>query len=251
MMVFNRENFTKRIVADPFFGGAVQFLSNRLGDLGGKVMLDSGCGEGKMSVFFALQGAKVIGIDKSHEQICEAIRLADSCGVANNCKFLVGTSEQMPFNSDSIDLVFSRSAIQYMERDKVLGEYVRIVKPGGDVALVENLPYNPFIVGYRVCRKMLAKTAQESEYVESIKGYIKFNEIERLKSKFSLTDSSSHHLFRMVSLYLVWRFPFSAFAQWLDCFLSVMDDFIFRMLPPSRRFAWYVAVYFKKKIGDR
>ena len=196
------EQLREEIVTDPFFGDAVGFILCKLGDVRNKVILDSGCGMGKMSVFFAIQGAKVIGIDKDGKRIDMAISLADSFGVKNSCLFLQECSEKTTIDSGSIDIIFSKSTIQYMDREKVLNEYVRILKPGGSIALLENLPYNPFINLYRFNRWLSARTEQQREYINSIRGYITFRDINRLGTNFSFVERRDYHLFRMMSIYL-------------------------------------------------
>ena len=237
----------KEILADRYFGHAVSFVLNKLGNVRGKIILDSGCGVGKMSVFFALQGATVIGIDKDRSRLSAASSLADSLGVQSSCSFLYGSSEECPIDSASIDIIFSKSTIQYMERDKVLNEYVRLLKPGGSMALVENLPYNPFINLYRINRKLTAIIQKKTEYVDSIKGYIKTNEIDRLSPCFRFVEQREYHLFRMSSIYLLEKLPFSTFAQQLDNLISKIDTSLLTSIPFLRKLAWYVAVYYEEK----
>jgi ubiquinone/menaquinone biosynthesis C-methylase UbiE len=242
----SKEQLSEEILADPFFGDAMRFVLSTMGDVRGKVIFDSGCGGGKMSVFFALQGATVIGIDKDTTRLSEAIGLADSFGVRSGCSFLLGDSEECPIDSGSIDIVFSRSTIQYMEREKVLNEYVRILKPGGSIALVENLPYNPLINLYRIHRRLTARTQQQREYVGSIKGYITPNDIDRLRTRFRFIEQRQYHLFRMASMYLN-KPPSSTIAQRLDSLLSNIDDSLLTSIPFLRKLAWFVAVYYAEK----
>ena len=130
----------REILADPFFGDAVKHTSGKFGDIQNKVIVDSGCGYGEMAVFFADQGAIVTGIDKDRKKIDKAIDLAESFGVRDNCSFLHESSEETSIPTASVDIIFSKSTIQYMDKEKVFREYLRILKPGGSVALLENLP---------------------------------------------------------------------------------------------------------------
>src|SRR5262245_13466031 len=178
------EQIEGEVISDPIFGAAVEFLLGKIGDVQNKVILDSGCGSGKMGVFFALKGANVIGIDKNSACIARATKLAHSCGVKSSCSFLQRYSESTGIDSCSIDIVFSRSTIQYMERERVLNEYIRILKPGGSIALIENLPHNPLITLYRLYRRVFSGVQREREYINSIRGYITLREIQSLASRF-------------------------------------------------------------------
>jgi len=243
----NREKLNKEILADLYFEHAVRFVINKLGDVHGKVIFDSGCGVGKMSVFFALQGATVIGIDKDRSRLSAASSLANSLGVQSSCLFLHGSSEECPIESDSIDIIFSKSTIQYMERDKALNEYVRILKQGGSMALLENLPYNPFIILYRIHRKLTAIKQKKTEYADSIKGYIKTNDIDRLSPCFRFVEQREYHLLRMNFMYLLKKLHFSASAHQLDNLISKIDTSLLTSIPFLRKLAWLVAVYYEDK----
>lgn len=247
MSINRKEQFREELINDPYFGDAVRFILSKLGDIRGKVVLDSGCGAGKMSAFFALHGAKVIGIDKDANKLIKAVRLAKSLEVASSCFFVLGSSEASPIGIESIDIVFSRSTIQYMEREKVLNEYIRILKPNGNMALIENLPYNPLINFYRIHRKLTARTQQQQSYVESINGYIKFRDLNRLKERFRFADQRHYHLFRMASIYLTEKLPRSAYARRVDYFFGRVDAILVDSAPFLRKLTWFVAMYYEGK----
>ncbi len=132
-----------------------------------------------------------------------------------------------------------------MDREKVLNEYVRILKPGGSMALLENLPYNPFINLYRIHRKLTARTQQSREYLGSIKGYIKSNDIDRLRQEFRFMERREYHLIRMNSIYLLEKIPYNTIAQKLDAIFSNIDTMLLASIPFLRKLAWYVAVYYE------
>jgi ubiquinone/menaquinone biosynthesis C-methylase UbiE len=52
-----------------------------------------------------------------------------------NAEFLVGTAEQIPLDSASVDLVTSFQAFHWFDFDKSLKEFHRILKPSGRLAL--------------------------------------------------------------------------------------------------------------------
>lgn len=99
-----------------------------------------------------------------------------------------------------------------MNRDRVLSEYLRLLKPGGNMALLENLPYNPLINIYRILRRLTATSQAETDYIDSIKGYINSDDIDRLTSYFRLVEQQEYHLLGMSSIYLLKNRPFSSAA---------------------------------------
>jgi ubiquinone/menaquinone biosynthesis C-methylase UbiE len=235
------ERMTRDILSDPFFGAAVRFVLAKIGDVSDKTIVDVGCGPGRMSVFFALHGARVIGIDKRRSAVEESRRLARSYAVDGRCLFLQGSSESMPLGAETIDLVFSRSTLQYMDRERVLRAYARIVKPSGGLALIENLPHNPFINVYRLRRRYFPTTPSELEHLQAFRGYLTLREVEYLGEDFQVVDHEEFHFSRMISMYLRQRFG-GAVAGAIDRLFARLDRAAFRRFPFLRRFAWFTAV---------
>jgi SAM-dependent methyltransferase len=239
----NVDRIKQEVLSDPFYGDAIGFVLSKFGDVRDRVIFDSGCGSGKMSVLFALLGAKVIAIDKDSASINNAINLARLEGVESSCLFLQGCSQSTTLAPDSIDIVFSRSTIQYMDRDKTLNEYLRILKPDGSMMLLENLPYNPLINLYRIRRWLFKKTQQEKEYSKSIKGYITLNNIKLWADRFSHLEHHEYHLFRVVSIYLRWRLRQNFLVKELDRLFFNIDKELLSRFPFLKNFAWFTAVY--------
>jgi len=237
------DQIREEIVSDPFFGEAVGFILERLGDVRNKAIFDSGCGSGTMSVFFALQGSRVTGIDIDGAKIDQATHLANTFGVEDRCLFVQGSSESTGIEAGSIDIVFSESTIQYMERATAIHEYLRILKPDGSLALVENLPYNPLINLYRLRRRLFTRTQAERDYVRSIRGYLNFHDIHWLGNHFRSVESRHYHLLRMLSIYPRERFRNSSLAERLDRLVSRIDTTALRVFPFLGYFAWFTALY--------
>ncbi len=86
----------------------------------------------------------------------------------------VGSSEAMPFEDDSFDLVVSVSAAQYMDKEKLLSECWRVLRPGGLLALHENGAHNPIISMLRVYRRQVLsrRSGAWKAYDDTIQGYL-------------------------------------------------------------------------------
>jgi ubiquinone/menaquinone biosynthesis C-methylase UbiE len=237
----------QQILTEPFFGDAVQFVLAKIGRFENKTILDNGCGAGEISVLFAHEGGNVIGIDKRQTAIDEAKRLARSYNTDNRCCFINCNSESMPIADASIDIIFSRSTIQYMDAEKVFNEYMRILKPSGILAIIENLRYNPLINIYRLYRSLSAKTPGEVKYVKSIRKYISIRQVEQIADYFIQSDHREYHYFRMLSIYLRMSSNESLFARKFDGLLSRIDTKLFEWFPLLRHFAWFTALVCKEK----
>ncbi len=60
---------------------AVQWALEQVGTLQGRYVLDVGCRYGRMATWFALQGARVYGVDKNRDALSHAIRQTSKLGV--------------------------------------------------------------------------------------------------------------------------------------------------------------------------
>jgi 2-polyprenyl-3-methyl-5-hydroxy-6-metoxy-1,4-benzoquinol methylase len=98
----------------------------------GQVLVDVGCGWGRWSIAAAKAGFKPIGIDVHIDALAAAGRVTRQIGV--EADFVCAGAERLPFRSGSIDVVFSYSVLQHLDREKVAAffrEASRVLKPGG------------------------------------------------------------------------------------------------------------------------
>ena len=66
----------------------------------------------------------------------EAADIARREGMEDVVSFHEGSAEALPFDDDSFDVVFSSTVIQRVNADLMLPELVRVVKPGGRIAVL-------------------------------------------------------------------------------------------------------------------
>ncbi len=242
MAVNSKETLKHMLITDPYFGDAIKFVLDNIGDVKNKVVIDSGCGGGYISILFALDGAYAIGFDKLEAKVRVANINARSYNAQNNCFFINARSEEMPIADSSADAVFSRSAMQYMEHEEVTIEYFRVLKPNGILVIIENLRYSPFINIYRWHRYITAKTPAEVAYVKSIRKYLSASQVEQLANCFIASEHREYHFFRILSIYLSELSTESVLIKKCDTLLSKLDSRLFAMFPFLRRFAWFTAL---------
>jgi SAM-dependent methyltransferase len=106
-----------------------------LGDVRGRRVLDLGCGGGQNAIALAKQGATVIGVDVSAEQLAMARRLAEQEGVKVELRH--GDLADLAFvQSDTIDLVLCASALEYVEDiGRVFRQCHRVLRVGAPLVL--------------------------------------------------------------------------------------------------------------------
>jgi len=116
-----------------FRSGPPPSFYGRLSALGvglkGQTILDLGTGTGVLARQFARQGAVVSGIDQSEEQIAQATRLAQEEGLS--VAFSVHRAESLPWKSAVFDVVTANQCWLYFDKERVIGELRRVLKPGG------------------------------------------------------------------------------------------------------------------------
>jgi len=113
-----------------------------LGDVTGKKILELGCGGGQNSIALARQGAKVMGIDFSEEQLKFARKLSEETGVA--VKFLQGDIEELSFfiEGEIFDIVISSFTLSYVENiDKVFTGVRSLLRSGGILVFCLEHPF--------------------------------------------------------------------------------------------------------------
>lgn len=104
-------------------------------------VLDIGCGIGGASRHLASEyGCTVQGIDLSEEYCSLAHSLSSRMHLDHKVSYLHGNALDLPFESNSFDLVWSQHAsMNISDKKQMLKEACRVLKPGGCLALYDIL----------------------------------------------------------------------------------------------------------------
>ena len=105
----------------------------------GKRILDVGCGTGddarEMARFAGAKG-RIVGVDNSQAMIAEARKRAE--GSSLSVEFHTADALNLPYDPGSFDAACAdRSLMHVPDARQVLSEMLRVVKPGGRVAIYE------------------------------------------------------------------------------------------------------------------
>lgn len=117
-------------------------------NLEGAFILDVGCGSGQDAEYYANLGAKLSGIDISEKEIALAKE-------KNIGKFRVGDMKELPYNSNTFDLVTSWYALQASDNvPKALEEMIRVAKPKATILILAKHPIRNLLEGWQNNGKM-------------------------------------------------------------------------------------------------
>ncbi len=100
---------------------------------------DVGCGTGGQTMVLAQNTpGKITGIDLSPEYIAKLNKKAELLNLQDKVKGIDGSMENLPFQEDEFDLIWSEGAIYHIGYERGLKEWRKFLKKGGYIALSEN-----------------------------------------------------------------------------------------------------------------
>ena len=141
----------------------------------GEIVLDLGSGAGLDVLLSAKRvgtHGKAYGLDMTDEMIAVAKENQERCGISN-AEFLKGHIEAIPLPDHTIDVIISNCVINLSaDKDKVLQEGYRVLKPGGrfaisDIVITRELPLSvqKNLTAWAGC---IAGALLEQEYEEKL-----------------------------------------------------------------------------------
>ncbi|GAB2277891.1 hypothetical protein Dimus_012594 [Dionaea muscipula] len=177
-----------------------------------RTALDVGCGRGMLLNSVAMQfkkegsSGRVVGLDRKKAITLSTLRTAGIEGVQEYVTCREGDVRRLPFNDDYFDVVVSgvflhrvgkefgqRTAAAAAERVRVLGEVVRVLKPGG-VGVVWDLVHVPEYV-----KKLQELRMEEIRVSERVTAYLMSSHIVSFRKP-------SQHLVGPGEVRLDWRY---------------------------------------------
>ena len=161
----------------------------------GEKVLDVGCGTGSLDRWLAHRTGSanpITGLDPSTYLLREAAAMVRSEGLDGVVEFREGSGDSLPFPDSSFDVVMSFTAMQLVDADRMMSEMVRVVNPGGRVAVLARGDDQPNIINAPMRPELKAKA--ESQRTE------RYN-------KLGCNDASLYGRFHRAGLTQVKMFP--------------------------------------------
>ncbi len=100
---------------------------------------DIGCGTGGQTMVLGQNTpCEIIGVDAWPDFIDQLNQIAQSKNLQNRVKGIVGNMENLPFEEEKLDLIWSEGAIYNIGFERGLNEWRKFLKKGGYIAVTEN-----------------------------------------------------------------------------------------------------------------
>ena len=100
-------------------------------------VLDLGAGTGKLTRLLLSRFPHVLAVDPDDEMRSLLARFAP------DAELLAGTAEQIPLPDGAVDAVFAAECFHWFDTATALAEVARVLRPGGALVLLWNVPAGP------------------------------------------------------------------------------------------------------------
>ena len=152
---------------------------DRLGVGPGSQVIDVGCGAGRHSFQAYRRGADVIAFDQNAAELADvatmlkAMREAGEAPASASAQVVVGDALALPYPDGTFDCVIASEILEHIPDDDIaIGELVRVLKPGGMLAVTV-----PRWLPERICWLL------SDEYHANEGGHIRIYKATDLRSK--------------------------------------------------------------------
>jgi len=141
------EHFLRKFQSSPYIQIPLRYARLQPNSL----ILEPGCGSGKFSLALVSQGHRVIALDYVFDVLwgVRTSQIRINKYPQDWPKFCQGNLECLPFADETFDFVINEGVVEhwldYGDRLEVLKEMVRVVKPGGVVAVIVPNGVHPLI----------------------------------------------------------------------------------------------------------
>ncbi len=209
---------------------ALDYSYNRLGNIEDKKLLEIGCGSGLQTIYFCKKRAAVTAIDLSEESI-KLIKNLAKRNKLKNLNAIIMKAEELQFPDNSFDFIYINCVLMHTQKERVLKECLRTLKPDGLLVIKETLKYWIFAFPYRFF----------SPYKKTKPNYITLREINNLKA-----EHKEFYLFSTFFLFLFYLLKNEKLALSIFNVFAKFDDFILEHIPFLRYISWVTVAIVRK-----
>lgn len=212
-------------------------LSQLMGDLSGRHVLEYGCGEGWTTLDLARRAGHVSGFDISPQAIENAQRSLAKAGLGTRCTLRVLPAEQLDFPDSTFDVAVGFAILHHLEMERALAELHRVLRPGGIAYFAEPLATNPLIQLYRHLTPQFRTPDERPLYLR---------ELPTLLARFSGYQHREFFLCALPALGLAHIPGGARIYPAVSRGLHRVDEFLLAWAPKLGNWAWYTILSIRK-----
>jgi len=228
----------------------MRYITQRLGNIKGKRLLDVGCGLGEASVYFAILGADVTSSDLSQGMLDATTRLAQANGVS--VKQHIASAEDMQLPPEAkFDIIYAGNLLHHVDIEETIIRIKPHLAAGGMFVSWDPLAYNPAI---NVYRSMATDVRTPDEHP------LKWSDIKLFHKHFG-TVETRYFWFTTLIIFIImalaqrrnpnkerfWKVVIQEGGKWRWLYspLAKLDCILLWLVPPLRLLCWNVVVVAK------
>ena len=185
-------------------------------------ILDYCCGTGNFSIYPALQGHEVYGIDISKQSVELAKKKIKQFNL-NKCNFYCMDSENINFENNFFDLVLCYNSLTYLDLPIALKDLKRVIKPNGKLIIMDSLGHNIF---YNFNRKI--NISRWGQNLQSEFKLMKIKDITFFEKYFSKSEIKYFGFLCSILYFLNTKLKLSIHRS-ISSMCIKLDNFIFKL----------------------
>ncbi|MBU0488770.1 MAG: class I SAM-dependent methyltransferase [Bacteroidetes bacterium] len=199
-----------------------------LENIQGRRVLEIGATELSYSFRIAQKGGFVTGINVS-ESIVKRLNEVSKARMFRYAEFQCKEYHKSCFHPGTFDLVCGLGVLQLSDKEQVLAEVSRVLKPEGKAVFIEPLGHNRFINAFRRRTGKLRPGNQKPMLLSDIVATEKY--FEQIKVKY-------FHFFTIAATIFCGTVLYSPVYK----IMRLIDKAAFGIFPGFRKFAWYAMI---------
>lgn len=171
-------------------------------------IIDGCTGTGDLAILLAKEPmvAEVVGVDAARRMLDRAKRKTDGASVVANVRYQEADMYRLPFADDVFDAITIGFGFRNLKRyDDALQEMVRVLRPGGCIAILEFAPpangwrgflYQLYLWNIPVLATLLSGNLSAYRYLgSSIQGFLSPGEMLTLLRKYGVKHTTGTNIF--------------------------------------------------------
>ncbi|MBF0232143.1 MAG: methyltransferase [Desulfamplus sp.] len=226
------------------------YITQCLGNIKGKRLLDVGCGLGEASVYFAILGADVTSSDLSQGMLDATCRLAKVNNVS--VKQHVASAEDMQLPPEAkFDIIYAGNLLHHVDIEETIIRIKPHIAEGGMFVTWDPLVYNPAI---NVYRSMATDVRTPDEHP------LKWSDIKLFHKHFGIVETRYFWLTTLIIFIIMalaqrrnpnkerfWKVVVQEGDKWRWLYnpLKKLDRLLLAIFPPLRLLCWNVVIISK------